>query len=426
MTINKLIFLFFLTLGSTLSQAQPVLIDHVVAIVDDDVIMASQLQQRIQNVRNQNRGANLPEDAVLGKQVLDRLIEESIQLQLAKRIGIRISDAQLNDSLQRIAAQNKMNLEQFRVAMEAEGIPFATARAQIETEMITSRLQRIRVGETIQITDQDVDYFLASEVGKMASAAEYRLGHILVSIPADANASDLQKAELKARSLASRIRGGANFSDVAIADSDGRNALKGGDLGWRKEGQLPGIFAPVVPDLAIGDVSDPIRSSSGYHLVAVLEKRGGNSQMITQYQVRHILVSPNELRSESDTETLINQLYQRLQQGQDFAVLAKEFSDDPGSGAAGGDLGWVSPGAMVPEFDTTMQQSQVGHISAPFETQFGWHILQVQDQRQSDIGKEMQRNQVRQLLYSRRFEEELPLWLRKIRTEAYVDIKEPA
>jgi peptidyl-prolyl cis-trans isomerase SurA len=426
MTINKLIFLFFLTLSSTLSHAEPVLIDQVVAIVDDDAIMASQLQQRVQNVRSQNRGANLPDDSVLKKQVLDRLIEESIQLQLAKRIGIRISDAQLNDSLQRIAAQNKMNLEQFRAAMEAEGIPFATAREQIETEMITSRLQRIRVGETIQITDQDVDYFLASEIGKMASAAEYRLGHILVSVPADASASDLQKAELKARALVARIRAGANFTDVAIGESDGRNALKGGDLGWRKEGQLPGIFATVVPTLAAGEVSDPIRSSSGYHLVAVLEKRGGNSQLITQYQVRHILVSPNELRSKDESETLINQLYQRLLQGADFAVLAKEFSDDPGSGSAGGDLGWVSPGAMVPEFDATLQQAQIGNISAPFETQFGWHILQVQAQRQSDIGKEMQRNQIRQLLYSRRFEEELPLWLRKIRTEAYVDIKEPA
>jgi peptidyl-prolyl cis-trans isomerase SurA len=319
-----------------------------------------------------------------------------------------------------------MNLEQFRAAMEAEGIPFATAREQIETEMITSRLQRIRVGETIQITDQDVDYFLASEIGKMASAAEYRLGHILVSVPADASASDLQKAELKARALVARIRAGANFTDVAIGESDGRNALKGGDLGWRKEGQLPGIFATVVPTLAAGEVSDPIRSSSGYHLVAVLEKRGGNSQLITQYQVRHILVSPNELRSKDESETLINQLYQRLLQGADFAVLAKEFSDDPGSGSAGGDLGWVSPGAMVPEFDATLQQAQIGNISAPFETQFGWHILQVQAQRQSDIGKEMQRNQIRQLLYSRRFEEELPLWLRKIRTEAYVDIKEPA
>ncbi|WP_246624914.1 peptidylprolyl isomerase [Oceanobacter mangrovi] len=426
MTIKKLIFICCATLASTFAAAKPVLIDQVVAIVEDDVIMQSELQQRIDNVKLQNRGARLPAEDVLRKQVLDRLIEESIQLQMAQRIGIRISDAQLNEALQRIASQNKMSLEQFRTAMEAEGVPFAAARDQIKTEMVTSRLQRIRVGETIQITDQDVDYFLASEAGKQASAAEYHLGHIMVSVPADATAADLQKAEQKARSLAQQIRDGARFSDVAIADSDGRNALKGGDLGWRKEGQLPGIFADVVPKLKVGAVSEPIRSSSGYHLVSVLEKRGGNTQMVTQYQVRHILISPNKLRDKVAAEKLANDLYVRLQNGEDFAALAKQYSDDPGSGANGGDLGWANPGDMVPEFDTTMQQSEIGHISAPFETQFGWHILQVEDRRQTDIGAQVQRGQVRQLLYSRRFEEELPIWLRKIRTEAYVDIKEPS
>jgi len=424
MTINKIFLTCMALVATAISHAKPVLLDQVAVIVEDDVIMESQLDQRIDSVKLQNRGARLPADSVLRRQVIDRLIEESIQLQMAQRIGIRISDAQLNEALQRIAAQNKMSLDQFRQAMEAEGVPFSSARDQIKTEMITSRLQRIRVGETIQITDQDVDYFLQSEAGKLASAAEYRLGHILVSVPADASAKQLQKAELKARALAQKIREGAKFSDVAIAESDGRNALKGGDLGWRKEGQLPGIFANVVPSLNTGDVSDPIRSSSGYHLVAVTDKRGGNSQLITQNKVRHILISQNELRDARAAEALINDIYQRLQNGEDFAALAKEYSDDPGSGANGGDLGWANPGDMVPEFDRTMQQSEIGHISAPFETQFGWHILQVEDRRQTDIGEQVQRNQVRQLLYSRRFEEELPIWLRKIRTEAYVDIKE--
>ncbi|WP_036537536.1 peptidylprolyl isomerase [Oceanobacter kriegii] len=424
MTINKILLTCAAVLASALSHAKPVLIDQVAVIVEDDVIMESQLDQRVETVKLQNRNANLPPDNVLRQQVRDRLVEESIQLQMAQRIGIRISDAQLNEALQRIAAQNKMSLEQFRNAMEAEGVPFASAREQIKNEMITSRLQRIRVGETIQITDKDVDYFLQSEAGKLASAAEYRLGHILVSVPADANASQLQKAELKARALAQRIREGAQFSDVAISSSDGRNALKGGDLGWRKEGQLPGIFATVVPKLKVGEVSDPIRSSSGYHLVAVTDKRGGNSQLITQYKVRHILVGPNELRNKQQAEELITSIYERLQNGEDFAALAKEYSDDPGSGANGGDLGWASPGDMVPEFDRTMQQSEIGHITAPFETQFGWHILQVENTRETDIGEQVQRNQVRQLLYSRRFEEELPIWLRKIRSEAYVDIKE--
>lgn len=427
MTIKSLFLAFTVGLGcltGSVVQAAPQLLDRVVAVVDDDVVMQTELEQRIDYIRRQNRGTALPDSAELQKQILERLILESIQKQLAARAGLRISDAQLNEALVRIADQNKMTLPQFQAAMEAEGVAFEVAREQIQNEMLMSRLQRMMVGEKIQITDQDVDIFLASEVGKMASAAEYHLGHILVSVPADATPDDYSNAKNKALAMLKRLRKGEDFRSMAISESDGRNALKGGDLGWRKEGQLPGIFANVVPKLAAGEVSEPIRSSSGYHLVKVTEKRGGSSQVITQYKVRHILVSPNELRNAAETEALANSLYQRLQKGEDFTALAKEFSNDPGSGASGGDLGWANPGDMVPEFDNTMQQAPIGQISAPFETRFGWHILQVQDTRQTDIGADMQRNQVRQVLFQRRFEEELPIWLRKIRAEAYVDIKE--
>ena len=412
-------------LASLPSQADPQLLDRVVAVVDDDVVMQSELDERVDYIRRQNRGANLPDTQTLSHQVLERLIVENIQKQQANRVGIRISDAQLNEALERIAAQNKMTLPQFRAAMESEGVPFDTAREQIQNEMLMSRLQRGMVGEKIQITDQDVDLFLASEMGKMSAAAEYRLGHILVSVPAEATPDDFSKAEQRARDILRRLRGGADFRSTAMAESDGRNALEGGDLGWRKEGQLPGIFADVVPGLAVGQISEPIRSSSGFHLVQLQEKRGGNSQVITQYHVRHILVSPNELRDKTETEALASSLYQRLQKGGDFAALAREFSNDPGSATNGGDLNWASPGDMVPEFDNTMQQASIGQISAPFETRFGWHILQVLETRQTDIGTDLQRNQIRQMLYQRRFEEELPIWLRKIRAEAYVDIKSP-
>jgi len=343
---------------------------------------------------------------------------------MADRGGIRISDAQLNEALGRIAAQNNMTLPQFQKAMEKEGVSFASARQQILNEMRISRVQRFQVGERIQITDQDVDYFLASDLGKMASAAEYNLGHILIAVPSEASPADLQAAEKKAQALVKKLRNGADFHQMAIAESSGRTALDGGDLGWRKEAQLPGIFAPVAPKLQVGGISDPIKSASGYHIVKLKDKRGGNTQLITQTKARHILIRTNEVRDQQQAEELINQLYQRLQAGEDFATLAQEFSDDPGSGASGGDLGWVNPGDMVPEFDTTMQETAAGKISAPFESQFGWHILQVEDRRQTDVGAENQRNQVRQMLYSRRFEEELPIWLRKIRSEAYVDIKE--
>ncbi|MDK2778844.1 MAG: peptidylprolyl isomerase [Pseudomonadota bacterium] len=424
MTIKNLIFSALFTLASITVQAAPQLLDEVVAVVDDDVIMASELQQRMNTIRLQNRDGAMPDDDVLRDQVLERMILESIQLQMADRAGIRIGDAQLNEALGRIAAQNNMTLPQFRSAMEAEGVSFAQAREQIANEMRISRVQRYQVGERIQITDQDVDYFLASELGKMASAAEYHLAHILIAVPSGSGPSDLQAAEKKAQDIVRQLRDGADFRKMAIAQSSGRTALDGGDLGWRKEAQLPGIFAPVVPGLKVGQVSDPIKSASGYHIVKLIDKRGGNTKLITQAKTRHILIQTNELRDEQQAEALINQLYERLQAGEDFAKLAREFSDDPGSGSAGGDLGWVSPGDMVPEFDATMQATQPGRISAPFETQFGWHILEVEDRRQTDVGEETQRNQVRNMLYNRRFEEELPIWLRKIRSEAYVDIKE--
>lgn len=424
MTIKTLLLGGLFALGTTFTQAEPVLLDQVIAVVDDDIIMASELQQRVELVRQQNRGGTLPPQAALESQVLERMIIESIQLQMAERGGVRISDAQLNEAMARIASQNNMSLPQFRQAMEAEGISFALARQQILDEMRISRVQRFQVGERIQITDQDVDYFLASELGKMASSAEYQLGHILIATPDNATPADLKAAEKKATEIVRKLRNGGDFRQLAMAESSSRTALEGGDLGWRKESQLPGLFADVAPKLQVGEISDPISASGGFHIIQLKDKRGGSTQLITQTKTRHILLRPNELRDAEDAERQIHQLYQRLQAGEDFATLAREFSDDPGSGSNGGDLGWVNPGDMVPEFDATMKDTAAGAISAPFETQFGWHILLVEDRRQTDVGAENQRNQVRNMLYGRRFEEELPIWLRKIRSEAYVEIKD--
>ncbi|MBE0482415.1 MAG: peptidylprolyl isomerase [Bacterioplanes sp.] len=425
MTIKQRITTIFLSCCLAFSaHAQLQQLDFVVAQVDDDIILHSELQQRIEMIKRQNRGNTLPNDALLRDQVLERMIIESIQLQMADRGGIRISEAQLNDALERIALQNDMSLPQFQQAMEAEGTSFQMAREQIRTEMRISRVQRFQVGERIQITDQDVDYFLASDLGRMASSAEYNLAHILIATPENASASDIRNAQNKANTLVQQLRAGADFKQVAIANSNARNALEGGDLGWRKEAQLPSLFAPIATQLAVGEISDPISSSGGFHIVTLLDKRGGATQIITQTKVRHILLQPNELRDEQQSQQLIQMLHQRLQAGEAFADLAREHSDDPGSGSQGGDLGWVNPGDMVPEFDQTMQRTANNTLSEPFQSQFGWHILTVEDRRETDIGVELQRNQIRQMLYSRRFEEELPIWLRKIRAEAYVDVKE--
>jgi len=424
MTIKHLIFTLLAMTVSAVLHAAPQMIDRVVAVVDDDIIMESELEQRIKTVGVQNNQNELPEAGALREQVLERMITESVQLQMADRAGIRISESQLDDAMGRIAAQNGMSLAEFQQAMASEGVSFAYAREQIRNEMRISRVQQYQVGERIQITDQDIDYFLASDIGRIASAAEYKLRHILISVRSGAAPQEYKEAEAKADKLVAELRDGADFAKTAMAESQGRTALNGGDMGWRKDAQLPSIFADIAPKMSVGDVSEPIRTASGFHIIKLEDKRGGNSQLIQQAEVRHILITPNEVRDQDQARELINQIYERLKAGADFAELAREYSDDPGSGASGGDLGWVSPGDMVPEFEQAMDATPTGELSTPVRSQFGWHVLQVTDRREADIGEEVQRNQVRQMLYGRRFEEELPIWLRKIRSEAYVDIKE--
>ena len=424
MTIKHLIFTLLAMTVSAVLHAAPQMIDRVVAVVDDDIIMESELEQRIKTVGVQNNQNELPEAGTLREQVLERMITESVQLQMADCAGIRISESQLDDAMGRIAAQNGMSLAEFQQAMANEGVSFAYAREQIRNEMRISRVQQYQVGERIQITDQDIDYFLASDIGRIASAAEYKLRHILISVRSGAAPQEYKEAEAKADKLVAELRNGADFAKTAMAESQGRTALNGGDMGWRKDAQLPSIFADIAPKMSVGDVSEPIRTASGFHIIKLEDKRGGNSQLIQQAEVRHILITPNEVRDQDQARELINQIYERLKAGADFAELAREYSDDPGSGASGGDLGWVSPGDMVPEFEQAMDATPTGELSTPVRSQFGWHVLQVTDRREADIGEEVQRNQVRQMLYGRRFEEELPIWLRKIRSEAYVDIKE--
>lgn len=423
MIFNRIFFTSLLLLGTPLVTAAPVPLDTIAAVVDDDVIMTSELNDRVHTVEVQNRGGSLPDANTLRKQVLEQMILESIQLQMADRGNIHIGDAELNNAIGAIAAQNKMNLVQFREAMEKEGVSFATAREQIKNEMRISRVQRYQVGERVQISEQDIDNFLASELGKMASSTEFHLSHILIATPANAKPADINTAQSKAENIVKRLRQGADFRPLAMAQSSSRTALDGGDLGWRKEAQLPSLFAAIVPAMKVGDIAGPISSSSGFHIIKLNNKRGGSVKLVTQYKTRHILISPNELRDEKAAKLQAEDIYKRIVQGEDFTMLAREFSDDPGSGAQGGELGWVNVGDMVPEFNQTMLDTAVGQLSAPFKTQFGWHILQVEDKRENDVGIENQRNQVRNMLYGRRFEDELPIWLRKIRSEAYVEIK---
>lgn len=411
----------------TLSVASPSLasdtLDRIVAIVDDDIIMESELLERTATVRVRMREQNtpLPPNDALLQQVLERMIVESIELQMAERAGIRVDDNQVNETLENIARQNNMTTEQFRRTVVDEGIAWRNLRDQIRRELVVGQLRQRRVGGRIQITEQDVESFLNSEVAKTNLAPDYRLGHILIPVNPG---SDLNAAEEKALAIYRELQSGADFARLAAQHSAGEQALSGGDLGWRKAAQLPTLFADTVLDMKAGDVSHPIRSPSGFHIIKVLDVRGGSEQFVQQTKVRHILIKPNEIRSDIESQRLIEDIRARILAGKDdFSTLAKTYSDDPGSALQGGDLGWVNPGTMVPEFEQRMATAQIGKVSEPFRSQFGWHILEVQERRKQDMSEEFRRGRARQMLQRRKFEEELETWLQEIRQEAYVEIK---
>ncbi|HCW91491.1 MAG TPA: molecular chaperone SurA [Marinobacter sp.] len=409
-----------------LASAERQMLDQVIAIVDDEVILQSELEARIATIvgRLQSQGTGLPPRQLLEERVLEQLVTESIQLQMAERAGMRISDNELNETMANIARNNGMTLAQFEQQLAREGVTYREAREQIRREMLVSRVQQRQVGNRVRVTDREVANYLEARQERQGSNNEYRLAHLLIGVDNFGDEAEVAAARERAETLRQQILDGRDFREVAVAESDGPNALEGGELGWRTESQLPSLLVPVVPDLAIGVPSQVLESDSGFHLVMVLDKRGGEQKtLIEQARVRHILVRPSETVSPAAAEERIRGLYQQLRDGADFAELAREHSDDAVSGSAGGDLEWVSPGQMVPEFEQVMKNTPVGEISRPFRSQFGWHILQVTDRREKDMSGEIRNSQARQAIYRRKFEAELQNWLREIRDEAYVEFK---
>jgi len=422
---KAIVVLMVLMLSGT-AQAERKLLDQVEAVVNDSVILQSELDARINTIigRLESQGTGLPPRSVLEERVLDQLITESIQLQMAERAGMRISDNELNETIANIASRNNMTLAQFERQLSAEGVTYAEAREQIRNEMLTGRVQQRQVGQRVRVTEREVDNYLEATKGQSRTNAEYELAHILIQVDNPNDDEEMEAALARINTLRQEIVNGRDFRSVAVAESDASNALDGGNMGWRSEGQLPSLVADVVPDLAEGEVSPVLENSSGFHLVTVLNKRGGEtSKMIEQNKVRHILVRPTETVSDAAAESKIRSLYKRLQEGASFAALAKGESDDPVSGSDGGNLDWVSPGQMVPEFEEAMMSAEVGELVGPFRSQFGWHILQVQDRRQQDISAEVKRGEARQAIYRRKFDIELQNWLREIRDEAFIEFK---
>ena len=424
---HKKSFLFLLlSLFLSLNiNAKIELIDRVVAVVDSGVIMESQLNSRVEEIllRLKNDKAELPPLNLLEEQVLDRLIIEEIQLQLAERAGIKISDSELNQTLSRVSAQNNLSLDDFRIKLEKEGSSYRSFRDTIRKELIIQRVQRGKVGAKVDISEQEIENFINSEEGKSQLAEQYNVQHILLSVKSGLTEKEIAEIENNANSLIERLDNGEGFEKLAASYSSGQNALEGGFLGWRTSSELPSLFAQVVTDLKVGTVAKPFRSGAGFHILKLSDKRGNTVKFLDQTLARHILVQPSEIRTENQAKELINNIYERLSDGEDFKQLARQFSEDPGSKMDGGELGWSNPGDYDPVFEKTLNATEIGKLSEPVQSSFGWHIIEVLDRRNEDVSQEEQKNRAYQIIFKRKFEQELQSTLIELRAEAYVDIK---
>ncbi|MCC8999782.1 MAG: peptidylprolyl isomerase [Candidatus Contendobacter sp.] len=417
-------------------------LDVIVAVVNDDVITRRELDAATARIEAQLRQRKVPPPPrpVLEQQVLERLILNQLQLRAAERNGITVDDATLNAAIENVAQRNNMNLTQMRQTVEKDGISFAQFRDEVRRELLAARLRQKLVDSQIQVSEQDVDSLqtqLAASTGggnEGGGAREYRVAQILIAVPDNASPQRIEAAKRKAEDVLTQLRKGADFRQLAVSVSADRQALEGGDLGWRRADQLPTLFADVVPRLKPGQASDLIRSPSGFHIVKLLEVRGGGGgetrpttptkqALVTQTHARHILLRVSPQQSDGEARQRLEQMRQQIRKGEDFATLARAHSDDKASGERGGDLGWVSPGMLVPQFEQAMNALKPNEISAPFKTPFGWHIVQVLERRQGQASPETERVRVREALLRRRSDEEWELALRRLRDEAYVEVR---
>jgi len=400
-------------------------LNAIVAVVNDDVIVNSELQREVAAVLPElrARGTPQPSDKVLNKQVLERLISKRLQSQRAAQLGIKVDDATLTQTMTSIASRNGLTLEELRATLEAGGMRFEDFREDTRRQMIDAQLQRQEVLSTITVTEPEIDRFLEKESGRLVERTEVRLQHILIAFPEGASSDQVQKAQAKAKGLVRQLRSGADFAKLAIANSDGQQALEGGDLGWFKLAEVPTLVAEPARTLGKGEVSEPLRSSGGFHIVKVSDLKGDEGGIVNQTHARHILIRTSEVLSDDDAKTRLSQLRLRIVGGDDFATLARANSEDTGSALKGGDLGWVNPGDTVPDFEEAMNGLAPNEISQPFKSSFGWHIVQVLERRQADTTAEVMRQKAKDAIRQRKAREATELWLRRLRDEAYVEVR---
>jgi peptidyl-prolyl cis-trans isomerase SurA len=426
--LNVSIALALFAAGVCAQPAKPsgvVSVDRVVAIVNDEALTQYELDDARRIVQQQLRQQKVqpPAADVLDKQVLERLITQRALLQQAKEDGVKIDDSQVERAIQRIAQENKLSAEEFRKALAQENIPYAKYRDDIRNEMIVQRLREREVDSKVQVSDAEVDQYLATLKAQNAGETEYRLAHILVAVPEQASSDQIESRRQRAEEALRSIKSGADFAQVAAAFSDATDALQGGNLGWRSGARLPTVFAEAVREQKVGTVSGVMRSAAGFHIVKLLEKRShDDATLVDQTRARHILVRVNELTSEAEAKSKIERLKDRLDSGANFADLAKLNSEDA-SAAKGGDLGWLSAGDTVAEFDEAMKKLQPNQVSPPVRTSFGWHLIEVLERRKQDVTIDRARNEAQTAIRQRKADEAFQDWIRQVRDKAFVEIR---
>ncbi|HEY9101253.1 peptidylprolyl isomerase [Chitinimonas sp.] len=405
--------------------AEPVTLDRVVAVVNKSVVTENELMTRIKAVKlNMARQqVAVPSDDVLRHQVLDRLVSERVLLDYAADTGLRIDDRQLDQTVERIADQNKMTVPQFKIALEREGTSYSSFRDQIRQDMLMQRLREREVDSRVFVTDAEIDQYLSANKDQDRAEKEYKLAHILIALPEGAGQDVIVAKQKRADEAARQLAAGKSFAEVAASYSEAGDALQGGELGWRSAGRLPPTFLDAIDKLPNGGVTPIMRSPAGFHLIKLVEKRQRDGkEMIKQTHTRHILIKVNELTSDSDAKTRIEDLRNRILKGEKFEELAKLHSED-GSAQKGGDLDWISPGDTVPEFETAMNALNPGDISQPVRSPFGWHLIQVVERREQDVTKDKERTRVRMELRDRKADEQYEDWIRQQRDTAFVELR---
>jgi len=400
-----------------------VALDGIAAVVNDGVVLQSELVEEMRNIsaQLQQSGTPLPPNDIFATQVLERLVIQQIQLQRAARTGIVVSDEELNQMMASIAQRNNLTLTQLPDSLAAEGLDYGVFRENVRTQITVDRLRQRDVLSRIAVSPREIDNYL--ERLQRSDNVEYNISHILISLPAGATPEQIEAAEEKVGKLYLRATEGEDFAELAVANSDSQQALEGGLIGWRKGSELPTLFAEVVPGMTLETVSEPIRGGSGFHLIRLNETRGRDPVMEDQMRVRHILIKTTEIKDDDTAKQQLIKLRKQILDGEDFGTIATAVSEDPGSAAKGGDLGWVGPGVFVPEFEQTAMSLEIGELSEPFASPFGWHILEVLGRRTYDMTDDMQRREAIMAIRNAKLEEETELWIRRIRDEAFVEYR---